>query len=66
MLSQYTLIDPNAQLINVSDENERDIWASKLGVSIERLKTAVRATRSLDVKDLKMYLQGKQDKRTYN
>ncbi|RZJ19251.1 MAG: DUF3606 domain-containing protein, partial [Pedobacter sp.] len=36
---------------------ERNFWATRLGVSIEKLKSAVRATHSLDYQELKNYLQ---------
>lgn len=48
---------PDAELINIAEEQERNFWATRLGVSIEKLKSAVRATHSLDYQELKNYLQ---------
>ncbi|MDQ7949611.1 MAG: DUF3606 domain-containing protein [Pedobacter sp.] len=66
MINQYSWISPDTELIDISDEKERSIWASRLGVSIEKLKTAVRATHSLDVEKLSIYLHHRPDQKTYN
>ncbi|RZK77018.1 MAG: DUF3606 domain-containing protein [Pedobacter sp.] len=46
----------DAELINVAEETERNFWATRLGVSIEKLKSAIRATHSLDYQKVKNYL----------
>lgn len=53
---------PDAELINVAEEKERNFWATRLGVSIEKLKSAVRAIHSLDYQELKNYLKSSRNK----
>lgn len=46
-----------AEIIDVAEETKRSYWAKKLGVTADELKSAVRATRSLEYAQLKAYLQ---------
>lgn len=55
MENHYATFDQQEQLIDIAEEANQSFWASKLGVSIEKLKTAVRATHSLDYQQLKAY-----------
>jgi hypothetical protein len=58
-------MDQQEQLIDIAEEENRCFWASKLGVSIEKLKSAVRATHSLEYRLLKNYLRYGSKKRYY-
>jgi hypothetical protein len=53
---------PDAELIQLGEEQQRNFWATSLGVSIEKLKSAVRATRSLNYHQIKDYLYNSQSK----
>lgn len=44
------------EIIDISDEQNRNYWATRLGVSGEKLKTAVRAVQSMEFARLKEYL----------
>lgn len=44
------------EFVELSDERERNYWAERLGVSIEKLKSAVRAIHSTEFSQLKEYL----------
>lgn len=65
MRNRYATIDQQEQLIDIAEEENRCFWASKLGVSIEKLKSAVRATHSLDYRLLKNYLRYGSENRYY-
>lgn len=55
MENHYATFDQQEQLIDIAEEANQSFWASKLGVSKEMLKTAIRATHSLDYEQLKAY-----------
>ncbi|RYY52842.1 MAG: DUF3606 domain-containing protein [Chitinophagaceae bacterium] len=44
------------KIVDVAEEKSRSYWAALLGVSVERLKSAVRATRSVEYPVIKAYL----------
>ncbi|WP_231426826.1 MULTISPECIES: DUF3606 domain-containing protein [Pedobacter] len=44
------------ELIDIADEQDRNYWATRLGVSSERLKSAVKAVQSMEFSILKDYL----------
>ena len=48
------------ELIDIGEESTRNYWASQLGTSMEKLKTAVRATHSLEFQTLKKYIDSAQ------
>lgn len=50
------------EIILLSEENDRNYWANRLGVSSEALKSAVRATRSITLDQITAYLN--QQKKT--
>ncbi|PWS28724.1 hypothetical protein DHW03_02455 [Pedobacter yonginense] len=56
MIHQETWIRSNTELIDIADEKDRNYWAARLGVSSERLKSAVRAIRNLELTKIKEYL----------
>jgi len=56
MINQHLAINAREEFIVIADEQDRNYWAARLGVSTESLKAAVRATRSLTLQDLKNYL----------
>jgi hypothetical protein len=66
MTNSYQFLNPEKpELIDISDEKDRDLWAIRLGVSIEKLKTAIKATHSLELQELKNYLFKKQVQKSY-
>ncbi|MBC6110497.1 DUF3606 domain-containing protein [Pedobacter fastidiosus] len=44
------------ELIDIADEQDRNYWAARLGVSSETLKSAIRAIRNLELIKIKEYL----------
>ncbi|PWS33114.1 DUF3606 domain-containing protein [Pedobacter paludis] len=56
MRYQETLMGQKNELIDIADEKDRNYWAARLGVSSERLKSAVRAIRNLELIKIKEYL----------
>jgi len=44
------------ELIDIADEQDRNYWAARLGVSSEKLKSAVKAIQSMEFSKLKAYL----------
>ncbi|KLT66989.1 hypothetical protein AB669_03445 [Pedobacter sp. BMA] len=55
---EYPLQSLNArkEFIEIADEKDRDYWATRLGVSTEKLKSAIRAIQSMEFLQLKEYL----------
>lgn len=45
------------ELIDISDEQDRNYWAARLGVSSEKLKSTVRAIHSMEFAKLKDFLR---------
>ncbi len=45
------------ELIDISDEQDRNYWATRLGVSSEKLKSTVKAVQSMEFSKLKDYLR---------
>ena len=66
MMNSYQQILDEEAFIAIAEETERNFWAAKLGVSTEQLKSAVRATRSLDLANIKNYLINNTRKSAYN
>lgn len=56
MRYQETLISHKIELIEIADEKDRNYWAARLGVNSEKLKSAVRAIRNLELSKIKEYL----------
>ncbi|MFC3559446.1 DUF3606 domain-containing protein [Pedobacter jamesrossensis] len=56
MMSQQFTPDFNDEFIVVADEQDRKYWAARLGVSIETLKSAIRACKSTTLHCVKNYL----------
>jgi Protein of unknown function (DUF3606) len=44
------------EIVVLSEETDRNYWANRLGVSSEVLKSAVRATKSITLKQITAYL----------
>jgi len=59
MINQQFTINSNDEFIVVADEQERNYWAARLGVSTETLKSAIRASRSTALNSVKDYLINK-------
>lgn len=55
---EYQLNSLNArkEFIDIADEQDRDYWATRLGVSSEKLKSVVKAIQSMEFSKLKDYL----------
>ncbi|MFD2287235.1 DUF3606 domain-containing protein [Pedobacter petrophilus] len=45
------------ELIDISDEQDRNYWATRLGVSCEKLKSTIKAVQSMEFSKLKDYLR---------
>jgi len=45
------------ELIDIADEQDRNYWATRLGVSGDKLKSTVRAVQSMEFSKLKDYLR---------
>lgn len=59
MNQQFTINSNNDEFIVVADEQERNYWAARLGVSSETLKSAIRASKSTALNRVKDYLVNK-------
>lgn len=57
MINQQFAYDTNEEYIAIAEENDQNYWADRLGVSIETLKSAVRACRSTVFDNVKDYLK---------
>lgn len=44
------------EVVEIADEQDRNYWATRLGVSTEKLKSAIRAVQSMEFSVLKDYL----------
>jgi len=44
------------ELIDIADEQDRNYWATRLGVSSEKLKSTVKAVQSMEFSKLKHYI----------
>lgn len=47
---------PQHEIVNVSEEKDCNYWSNRLGVTTEALKSAIRATRSVTLKEITNYL----------
>lgn len=54
---QNISIKTRKELIDISDEQDRNYWATRLGVSSEKLKSTVKAVQSMEFSKLKDYLR---------
>lgn len=55
---EYQLSSMNArkEFIDIADEQDRNYWAARLGISSEKLKSIVKALHSMEFSRLKEYL----------
>ncbi|MNR19191.1 hypothetical protein D3C85_1359650 [compost metagenome] len=53
---QMTSINARKEFIDIADEQDRQYWATRLGVSSEKLKSVVKAIQSMEFSKLKDYL----------
>lgn len=44
------------EVVEIADEKDRNYWATRLGVSSEKLKSAVKAVQSMEFSKLKDYI----------
>lgn len=54
---QNTSTTARKELIDISDEQDRNYWATRLGVSSEKLKSTIRAVHSMEYAKLKDFLR---------
>ncbi|RZL21285.1 MAG: DUF3606 domain-containing protein [Pedobacter sp.] len=57
MINQQFALIPNEEYIAIAEEKDQNYWAGRFGVSVETLKSAVRACRSTVYNNIKVYLQ---------
>ena len=57
MINRQFAATNNEEYIAIAEENDQNYWANRLGVSIETLKSAVRACRSTVLDNVKEYLR---------
>ncbi|WP_316739384.1 DUF3606 domain-containing protein [Pedobacter aquatilis] len=57
MINQQFALNPTDEYIAIADEIDQNYWAERLGVSIETLKSAVRACRSTVLEKVSEYLK---------
>jgi len=53
---QINSINARKEFIDIADEQDRQYWATRLGVSSEKLKSVVKAIQSMEFSKLKDYL----------
>lgn len=53
---QMNSINARKEFIDIADEHDRQYWATRLGVSCEKLKSVVKAIQSMEFSKLKDYL----------
>jgi hypothetical protein len=55
---EYQINSMNArkEFIEIADEQDRDYWAARLGVTSDKLKSVVKAIQSMEFSVLKEYL----------
>jgi len=56
MMNQQITTNSNDEFITVAEEQDRSYWAGRLGVSIETLKSAIRASKSTAFLNVQNYL----------
>ncbi|MCX2574947.1 DUF3606 domain-containing protein [Pedobacter sandarakinus] len=54
---QSTTASTRKELIDIADEQDRNYWATRLGVTGEKLKSTIRAVQSMEFSKLKDYLR---------
>jgi hypothetical protein len=53
---QVNSMNARKEFIEIADEQDRNYWAARLGVSGEQLKSVVKAIQSMEFSILKEYL----------
>ncbi|TCD12130.1 DUF3606 domain-containing protein [Pedobacter frigidisoli] len=56
MEQQLTSMNARKEFIEIADEQDRNYWATRLGVTSEKLKSAIKAVQSMEFSRLKEYL----------
>ncbi|WP_113652925.1 DUF3606 domain-containing protein [Pedobacter namyangjuensis] len=57
MVNQSYIFENNQAIIEIADEQDLTYWTNRLNVSAEKLKSAIRATRSMDCEMIISYLK---------
>jgi len=50
---QLNSMNSRKEFIDIADEQDRNYWAARLGISTEKLKSAVKALHSMEFSKLK-------------
>ncbi len=53
---QLNSMNSRKEFIDIADEQDRNYWAARLGISTEKLKSVVKALHSMEFSKLKEYL----------
>lgn len=53
---QVNSMNARKEFIDIADEQDRNYWATRLGISSEKLKSVVKAIHSMEFSRLKDYL----------
>ena len=56
MKNQNIFTTARKEVVEIADEQDRNYWATRLGVSSEKLKSAVKAVQSMEFLKLKDYI----------
>ncbi|QPH40404.1 DUF3606 domain-containing protein [Pedobacter endophyticus] len=56
MEHQLPSMNARKEFIEIADEQDRNYWATRLGVSGEKLKSAIKAIQSMEFTRLKEFL----------
>ena len=54
---QVNSMNARKEFIDIADEQDRNYWAARLGISSEKLKSVVKAIHSMEFSRLKDYLR---------
>ena len=54
---QVNSMNTRKEFIDIADEQDRNYWATRLGISSEKLKSVVKAIHSMEFSRLKDYLR---------
>ncbi|RZK55805.1 MAG: DUF3606 domain-containing protein [Pedobacter sp.] len=57
MVNHSYVFEANHAIIDIAEEKDLTYWTKRLDVSAEKLKSAIRATKSLDCKLIIPYLK---------
>jgi hypothetical protein len=59
MNNSSSSIDKKTEIVSISEEKDLIYWTIRLGITTEVLKSAIRATRCVNLNDIFIYLDKK-------